>query len=134
MEKFKSVSKRRYIYIYISGSTYDAQDVGIFVSPPHIQQLASRSSPGSDDNQIELRKEHIQLEICCYLCFKSIVVSSKEDPLQWWNKKRSLFSNFARTARKWLSVCSSLTDLERVFSFCGVALSAESSKMRGSTL
>lgn len=132
-ENVKSVEEYIETEMDISSSTYDAQDFGTFDSPPHTQQLSSGSSPDSDDSQIKLRKGHIQVETGNYLCLKPIVVSSKKDPLQWWNKNESLYPNLARTARKWLSVCATSTASERVFSSRGVSLTAKRSKLRGST-
>lgn len=63
----------------ISSLAYAAQDFGIFDTTSHIQQPVSGSAPGSGDSQ---RKGHIQLELGNYLCPKTIVVGSKEDPMQ----------------------------------------------------
>lgn len=116
----------------ILSSGDDAQDLGIFDSPQGLRSEIALS-PDSADSHIQLRKGHIQLELGNYLSPKTIV-SSREDPLEWWKKNHNIFPNLALTARKWLSVCATSTASERVFSSCGVALTAKRSKMSGSTL
>ena len=60
--------------------------------------------------------------------------TTTQDPLYWWKSNRHLFPMLARTARKWLCVNATSTASERVFSGCGIALSAKRSSMNGSTL
>jgi hAT family C-terminal dimerisation region len=38
----------------------------------------------------------------------------------WWKERKDRFPKVALAARKWLSVCSTSTPSERVFSICGV--------------
>lgn len=90
-------------------------------------------APSQCDSQRELLKGQIQLELGNYLS-ERIVVSNKQDPLEWWRCNRSTYPKFALTARKWLSVCATSTASERVFSSCGVALTAKRSTLNGSTL
>ena len=63
-----------------------------------------------------------------------ISVPPKTDPLQWWKENRLRFPKVAIAARKWLCVPGISTPSERVFSDCGIALSAKRSSMRGDAL
>jgi len=63
-----------------------------------------------------------------------ISVPPKTDPLQWWKENRLRFPKVAIAARKWLCVPGTSTPSERVFSDCGIALSAKRSSMRGDAL
>lgn len=120
--------------MYTSNSIYNTQDFGMFDTPSHTQQPASGSPPGSNDSQIKLRKRDIQLEPGKYLCPETTVVSSKDDPFQWWDKNKSFFPNLAQTACKWISFFANLTASERLCSFSGVAMTTKRLKIRGRTL
>ena len=63
-----------------------------------------------------------------------ISVPPKTDPIHWWEENRHRFPKVAVAARKWLSVPGTSTPSERVFSDCGIALSAKRSTMRGDAL
>ena len=78
-------------------------------------------------------KAQIELEFGNYLNEKHFV-ESNQDPLEWWRVNRTVYPKLALSAQKWLSVCATSTASERVFSSCGVALSAKRSNLNGSTL
>ena len=83
----------------------------------------------SEARTIELTRA-AQLELANYLGLPT----STQDPLYWWKRNSHLFSMLARTARKWLCVNATSTASERVFTGCGIALSAKRSSMNGSPL
>ena len=56
-----------------------------------------------------------------------ISVPPKTDPLQWWKENTFRFPKVAIVARKWLCVPGTSTPSERIFSDCGIALSAKRS-------
>ena len=55
-------------------------------------------------------------------------------PLEWWRIYCNRYTNVARAARKWLSVSSTSTPSERVFSICGVVDTAKRSCMLGESI
>ena len=57
-----------------------------------------------------------------------ISVPPKTDLLQWWKENKFRFPKVAIVARKWLCVPGTSTPSERVFSDCGIALSAKRSE------
>jgi zinc finger BED domain-containing protein 1 (E3 SUMO-protein ligase ZBED1) len=72
-------------------------------------------------------------EVDCYLDAE-LHVRKETDPLIWWREHRFQFPRIAVAARKWLCVPGTSTPSERVFSHCGVALSAKRASMRGDAL
>ena len=54
--------------------------------------------------------------------------------LEWWSKNRLQYPNIAVVSCKWLSVVTTSTPSERVFSICGVVDSARRSKMTGESI
>lgn len=101
------------------GSTYD--------SPI---QLNPQSMATNDLH--EMHRTTINNEINSYLGPKHI--PPNVDPLEWWRSNRAQYPNLALAARKWLCVPVTSTPSERVFSHCGVALSAKRSRMKGAAL
>lgn len=89
----------------------------------------------SDDNAIEfeLHATAVGREVENYLD-PHMFVSAKTDPLQWWSENGYRFPKIAMAARKWLCIPGTSTASERVFSHCGIALSAKRSTMRGDAL
>lgn len=60
--------------------------------------------------------------------------SACSDPLEWWNVNRFNFPMVAIAARKWLGVCATSTPSERVFSDCGLAVTAKRSRLAGNSI
>ena len=56
------------------------------------------------------------------------------DPLEWWRCNSKRYPNVARAARKWLSVSSTSTPSERVFSICGVVDTPRRNRMVGESV
>ena len=106
----------------------------IFDSPQRHRDIPREESPSeSSDSRKRLLKAQIKLKFGNYLNEKHFV-ESNQDPLEWWRVNRTVYPKLALSARKWLSVCATSTASERVFSSCGVALSAKRSNLNGSTL
>ena len=84
-------------------------------------------------NSITMHRAAVQREIENYLD-PQLIVSANTDPLAWWSQHKCQFPKIAVAARKWLCVPASSTPSERVFSHCGVALSAKRASMRGDAL
>jgi hAT family C-terminal dimerisation region len=82
---------------------------------------------------VETLAASVEREIENYLD-PDINVSPSTDPLQWWRENRFRFPNTATAARKWLCVPGTSTPSERVFSHCGIALSAKQNSMQGDAL
>ena len=89
--------------------------------------------PFGDESLHDDLRNKVELEVANYLNNREHI-SHRQDPLLWWRENKYLYPNLARTARKWLCVCVTSTPSERVFSNCGVALTAKRSKMKGSSL
>ena len=91
------------------------------------------------DNMIntEQKKLFVQKSVECeverYLS-QSISVDSKTGALQWWKFNANLFPYIAKVARKWLCVSATSTASERVFSDCGLAVTAKRSRLTGYAL
>jgi hypothetical protein len=91
---------------------------------------------GSEPVQEVSREEKLKAEIAAEVEFymKPVVNPHDIDPLVWWREHQKDFPHLSRVARKWLGVCATSTESERVFSSCGVALTAKRAKLKGSTL
>ncbi|GAX15901.1 hypothetical protein FisN_2Lu388 [Fistulifera solaris] len=91
---------------------------------------------GSKPVQEVSREEKLKAEIAAEVEFymKPVVNPHDIDPLVWWREHQKDFPHLSRVARKWLGVCATSTESERVFSSCGVALTAKRAKLKGSTL
>ena len=61
----------------------------------------------------------------------TIVVSPEKNSLDWWRENKYQFPHIAVLARKWLSVTATSTPSERVFSDCGLGLTAKRSRLKG---
>lgn len=82
----------------------------------------------------ELSIRHaVEREILTYLD-PAMIVESDVNPLEWWATFKKQFPFVAVAARKWLAVCASSTPSERVFSDCGLALTAKRSRLDGAAL
>lgn len=97
----------------------------------------SPSVAGGDSSDEEMHhgdklKDSIRKELDYYV--KPVVGRKSIDPQVWWRENGSEFPHLSRVARKWLGVCASSTASERVFSSCGLALSAKHTKLKGTTL
>jgi hAT family C-terminal dimerisation region len=73
-------------------------------------------------------------EVENYLDFFAIKVASDVIPMDWWKGYRHQFPRIAKLARKWLCVTATSTPSERVFSDCGLALTAKRSRLKGNVL
>jgi hypothetical protein len=104
----------------------------IFDSLPKHGRQFLQALPEGDSFCDDLRNK-VELEIANYLN-NTAHISHHQDPLLWWRENKHLYLNIAWTAHKWLCVPATSTPSERVFSNCGVALTAKRSKMKGSCL
>jgi hypothetical protein len=91
------------------------------------------STQDTDDHEKELLRAAVLREVENYLD-PQLYVRPTDSPLVWWREHRFQFPRIAVVARKWLSVPASSTPSERVFSHCGVALTAKRASMRGEAL
>jgi zinc finger BED domain-containing protein 1 (E3 SUMO-protein ligase ZBED1) len=73
-------------------------------------------------------------EVENYLDLEAIVVRPEVSSLIWWAERAHQFPRIAELARKWLCVTASSTPSERVFSDCGLALTAKRSRLKGEVL
>ena len=106
---------------FLVGSTYD--------SPQRVEDETEDTNTRANEECITAVKRDIEnyLDPC-------INVPPTTDPLQWWKENRFRYPKVAIGARKWLCVPGTSTPSERVFSHCGIALSAKRSSMRGDAL
>lgn len=98
--------------------------------PPNSQEKAGRDTESGFGELKEMLQKTAELELANYLSMPMTL----QDSLMWWKTNKHMFPLLTRTARKWLSVNATSTASERVFSGCGVALTAKRSKMNGSSL
>jgi hypothetical protein len=105
------------------GSLFDSPSSSVFGVPNDAVQGAQET----------LHRSAVQREIENYLD-PQLNVPPSTDPLFWWNQNKCQYPKIAVAARKWLCVPASSTPSERVFSHCGVALSAKRASMRGEAL
>jgi hypothetical protein len=104
----------------------------IFDSPLKHGRQFLQAFPEADSFHDDLRNR-VELKVVNYLN-KMAHISHHQDPLLWWRENKHLYPNIAQTARKWLCIPATSTPSERVFSNCGVAVTAKRSKMKGSCL
>jgi hAT family C-terminal dimerisation region len=64
----------------------------------------------------------------------SIHVSPQVSSLEWWKFNKHQFPHITVVARKWLCVPATSTPSKRVFSDCGLALTAKRSRLKGNIL
>ena len=72
-----------------------------------------------------LRQKSANREVENYLDLGVIKVPSDVIPMDWWKVQNHQFPRIAKLARKWLCVTATSTPSERVFSNCGLALTAK---------
>jgi hypothetical protein len=106
----------------------------IFDSP--VRSVSNVDGHEDEENEVN---QHLQIqsakrEVEIYLDLESTVVLSEEQSLSWWRDHKNQFPIIAELARKWLSVTATSTPSERVFSDCGLALTAKRSRMKGNVL
>jgi hAT family C-terminal dimerisation region len=73
----------------------------------------------------------IRLELEDYLRYAASTAEDITNPIAWWNERRNRLPKVALGARKWLSVCSTSTPSERVFSICRVVDMARRNRLNG---
>ena len=61
----------------------------------------------------------------------TIIVSPRVNFLSWWRENMYRFPHITVLARKWLCVTATSTPSERVFSDCGLGLTAKRSRLNG---
>ena len=90
-----------------------------------------------DEDTIKQRSELVEAsakrEVENYMD-RTMVVDSDVNSLNWWKAHKHRFPRISILARKWLCVPASSTPSERVFSDCGLALTAKRSRLKGSVL
>ena len=98
--------------------------------------LITNSLTTQKDIKMEVEKLDSQLEVESYLNFVAALpqLVSTSDPLQWWKVHRKQFPRVALGERKWLSVCSTSTSNERVFSICGIVNSVKRTRLAGKAI
>jgi hypothetical protein len=124
--------------IPVSDINIDADDDPFFGSSMFDSPSRKKSAHGTVTDSTEadnkaLHRSAVLREVENYLD-PEIYVHPKQCPLAWWKEHRFRFPWIAVAARKWLSVPASSTPSERVFSHCGVALTAKRASMRGDAL
>ena len=88
------------------------------------------------DNEDVLAQKRILIQISArrevenYLDH-TIIVSPHVNSLNWWRENMYRFPHIAVLARKWLCVTATSTPSERVFSDCGLGLTAQRSRLKG---
>jgi len=83
--------------------------------------------------QMEKEKISVKHEVEAYI--RGASAGGKDlDPLLWWKEKRNNYPRVSLAARKWLSVCSTSTPSERVFSICGIVDSAKCNRLKGNAV
>jgi hypothetical protein len=81
----------------------------------------------------DLHHSSVMREVENYLD-SQLYIHFRDDPLVRWKDHMFQFPRIAVAARKWLGVPGTSTSSERVFSHCGVALTAKRAAMRGDAL
>ena len=68
-----------------------------------------------------------------YLADTESVIYPKAEinPLEWWKKNKHIYPNVAKCARMWLSVPTTSTPIECVFSICGIVDTAKRNRLSG---
>ena len=103
----------------------------IYDSPPSKSNRSEALGEfGSVESNRSYSRQKIQLE-CDFYLDKDTTVDHGVQPLEWWNKNKHIYPNVARLAQKWLSVPATSTASERVFSDCGIAVTAKRSCLTG---
>ena len=85
------------------------------------------------EDHVTVHRSAVNREVENYLD-PQLIIPSNTDPVVWWRYNKIHYPKIAVAARKWLCVPASSTASERVFSHCGVALSAKQASMRGDAL
>ena len=84
---------------------------------------------------MEREKIAVKHEVEAYIRDASAGAGGKDlDPLLWWKEKRNNYPRVSLAARKWLSVCSTSTPSERVFSICGIVNLAKRNRLKGNAV
>jgi hAT family C-terminal dimerisation region len=79
-------------------------------------------------------KSDIQMKLEDYMRHTASSASEIADPIAWWKERKDRFHKMALAARKWLSVCSTSTPSELVFSICGVVDTARRNRLGGESI
>jgi hypothetical protein len=116
-----------------SAEIHDA--LNVFDSPVKAFSTAEIESPNEDTfkQRSELVEASAKREVENYMD-RTMVVDSDVNSLNWWKAHKHRFPRISILARKWLCVPASSTPSERVFSDCGLALTAKRSRLKGSVL
>jgi hypothetical protein len=115
------------IDLFFGSSTFDHPSTSRYASIQETDPDAVTTANG------ELHPSSVVREIENYLD-PELHIPFKDDPLVWWRDHKFQFPRIAVAARKWLRVPGTSTSSERVFSYCGVALTANRATMRGDAL
>ena len=116
----------------ISNDSADVLGFDIFDSP--VKEKVSEDS--TEDEVVQHRllvQSSAKREVENYLD-PAIVVSPETSSLEWWRENKYRFPHVAVLARKWLCVTATSTPSERVFSDCGLGLTAKRSRLKGYVL
>lgn len=79
-------------------------------------------------NQLDPRAIAI-LEVKSY--FAEAHLHRKEDPLQWWKERQTIYPHLAKLAKKYLCVIATSVPSERLFSKAGQLISERRSRLKG---
>lgn len=117
-------------------SVSDSDDEFSFQIYSEIPSAAGTVDYSSEQRNLEAAKLKIIVaqEVQSYLMETDGRKSVQFDPLEWWRINCNRYPNVARAARKWLSVSSTSTPSERVFSICAVVDTAKRSCMLGESI
>ena len=94
---------------------------------------AENSNEDGNQQSIELLRKSVEVEVENYLN-PSLHIPSSVDALSWWYVNHVNFPRIAKVARKWLCVSATSTASERVFSDCGLVVTAKRTRLSGFAL
>ena len=116
-----------------SSATMGDDAFDIFDSPLRGFEETQEEETNNEDVQAQkliLAQISARREVENYLD-QTIIVSARVNPLSWWRDNMGRFPHVAVLARKWLCVTATSTPSERVFSDCGLGLTAKRSRLNG---
>ena len=117
--------------------TSEANDFGLFEMNFLSDVLDVRSNENTNEDgthhSMLLLRKSVEVEVENYLN-PSLYISSSIDALSCWYVNHVNFPRIAKVARKWLCVSATSTASERVFSDCGLVVTAKRTRLSGFAL
>lgn len=136
MKVLKSEQKSKPIIIddeHEGDSQVFVHSFDIFDSPIKSYTTGTQGDEEEETKESELLRNSAVREVEPYLDH-SMRVSPEVSSLSWWKDHKHQFPHVSSVARKWLCVPATSTPSERVFSDCGLALTAKRSRLKGDIL